>query len=114
MVMRACLRCSCVCTFPGVATRRRQASRRSSKLRSSRSPRFPFDAISTGAVPPDIKRVCMVVYTLYDGDARVRREAETLAATGRYRVHVFALRVAKEARSYTIEGVNVQELNVPK
>ena len=38
-------------------------------------------------------RVCMIVYTLYDTDARVRREAETLVATGQYDVHVLTFSI---------------------
>src|SRR5262245_41064468 len=60
------------------------------------------------------KRVCMVVYTLYDGDARVRREAETLAATGLYEVDVLTLKDGKTARQYTLSGVNVRQLNARK
>lgn len=56
----------------------------------------------------------MIVYTLYDTDARVRREAETLAATGRYEIHVLALKDQAEPRQYMLDGVTVQQLDVAK
>lgn len=55
----------------------------------------------------------MVVYTHYDKDARVRREAETLAANG-FRVVCFSNRIAERPRRYELEGVEVRELDVPK
>jgi glycosyltransferase involved in cell wall biosynthesis len=65
-------------------------------------------------MPSKLRRVCMIVYALYDGDARVRREAETLAATGLYQVKVLALKVGPTPRKYALEGVEIQELNVVK
>jgi glycosyltransferase involved in cell wall biosynthesis len=56
----------------------------------------------------------MLVYTLYDTDARVRREAETLVATGRYQVTVFALKDGETPRSYSLDGVEVQQLDAAK
>ena len=56
----------------------------------------------------------MVVYTLYDGDARVRREAETLAATGLYDVEVLALKDGNTPGVYSREGVNIRQLDVRK
>jgi len=55
----------------------------------------------------------MVVYTLYVTDARVRREAETLAAAG-FRVVCFCNRAGAEPRRYELAGVEVCELDVPK
>ena len=57
--------------------------------------------------------VCMVVYTHYPTDARVRREAETLAAHG-FRVMCLTNRHGAEPRAYELGGVEVRELNVPK
>lgn len=56
----------------------------------------------------------MVAYTLYDGDARVRREAETLAATGLYDVEVLALTDGTVPRMYSRDGVNIRQLNERK
>ncbi|WP_239493527.1 glycosyltransferase family 4 protein [Luteitalea sp. TBR-22] len=55
----------------------------------------------------------MVVYTNYDNDARVRREAETLAANG-FRVVCFSNRTSDRPRRYMLDGVDVRELDVPK
>jgi glycosyltransferase involved in cell wall biosynthesis len=54
----------------------------------------------------------MVAYTDYAGDARVRREAETLAAHG-FRVRFLATRTGP-AREFELEGVAVSELREPK
>ena len=55
----------------------------------------------------------MVVYTNYATDARVRREAETLAAHG-FRVICLTNRLGAEPRRYILDGVEVRELAVPK
>lgn len=60
------------------------------------------------------KKVCMIAYTAYPFDARVRREAETLAAVGGFEVTVLCLKMATQARSYTLDGVVVQELDERK
>jgi glycosyltransferase involved in cell wall biosynthesis len=57
--------------------------------------------------------VCMVVYTNYATDARVRREAETLASSG-FRVLCLTNRNGDEARRFVLGGVEVRELDVPK
>lgn len=57
--------------------------------------------------------VAMVVYTHYAKDARVRREAETLAANG-FRVVCFANRHGDGPARYELQGVEVRELDVPK
>lgn len=62
---------------------------------------------------PSEPLVCMVVYTKYATDARVRREAETLAAHG-FRVVCLTNRDGSEARRYELAGVEVRELGVPK
>jgi glycosyltransferase involved in cell wall biosynthesis len=60
------------------------------------------------------KHVCMIAYTNYPSDARVRREAETLVSTGEYEVSFLALRGDYTAKSYELENVKVIELNVHK
>lgn len=60
------------------------------------------------------RKICMIAYTTYSTDARVRREAETIASLARYSVRVLALKESQNPRTYTIDGVEVRELNVPK
>ena len=57
--------------------------------------------------------VCMVAYTDYASDARVRREAETLVANG-FRVRCLTTRNGGTPRQFTMDGVVVQELGVAK
>jgi len=57
--------------------------------------------------------VAMVVYTNYVTDARVRREAQTLASNG-FRVLCLTNRNGEEARRFVLGGVEVRELDVPK
>ena len=57
--------------------------------------------------------VCMLAYTDYAIDARVRREAETLAANG-FHVRCLTTRNGAEARQFVLDGVEVQELSVTK
>jgi glycosyltransferase involved in cell wall biosynthesis len=59
------------------------------------------------------RHVCMVAYTHYANDARVRREAETLAAGG-FHVRCLTNRSGDAPRRFTLEGVEVHELDVPK
>lgn len=61
-----------------------------------------------------IKGVCMVAYTLYDTDPRVRREAEILSSAGAYDVVAFTLKDSDLPKKYTLNGVRVCELNVRK
>ena len=58
--------------------------------------------------------VCMIAYTNYAIDARVRREAETLAALPQYRVTMLVNRQKEKPRRFVLENVDVIELNVPK
>lgn len=61
---------------------------------------------------PRQPHVCMVAYTEYDTDARVRREAETLAANG---FDVRCLCLTRDRRTpYRLEGVHVTPLAVRK
>ena len=58
---------------------------------------------------PATLRVCMVVHAYYEGDARVRRYAESLAVAG-HRVDVLALRDKGKARREDLRGVSVHRL----
>lgn len=60
------------------------------------------------------KQICMIAYTNYPSDARVRREAETLAATGEFDVTFLCLQENGIAKSYELEKVRVVELDVRK
>jgi glycosyltransferase involved in cell wall biosynthesis len=71
-----------------------------------------------GAATPEAtngggRHVCMIAYTDYTGDARVRREAETLAAHS-FRVRCLTTRNGGAPKSFALDGVDVQELNVSK
>lgn len=61
------------------------------------------------------KHVCMIAYTGYARDTRVRREAETLALNG-YKVSFLVPRsgTAEKAKTYEQDGVSVIELNTTK
>jgi glycosyltransferase involved in cell wall biosynthesis len=61
-----------------------------------------------------IKQVCMIAYTNYLADVRVRREAETLARNLGYEIKVLALRDGNTASTYMKDGVEVVELNISK
>lgn len=56
----------------------------------------------------------MIAYTNYSTDARVRREAETLAAVKGYTVLFLALKEGAAARMYKTHHVVVRELNISK
>jgi glycosyltransferase involved in cell wall biosynthesis len=59
--------------------------------------------------PQPSLNVCMVAYTFYETDNRVRRYAETLVRQG-HRVDVFALQRAGQPKGDTFNGVRVQRL----
>ena len=59
------------------------------------------------------RHVCMIAYTDYSGDARVRREAETLAAHA-FHVRCLTTRNGGAPKTFALDGVDVQELNVSK
>ena len=61
------------------------------------------------------KHVCMIAYTGYARDTRVRREAETLALNG-YKVSFLVPRSGpgEKAKTYEQDGVSVIELNTTK
>lgn len=54
-------------------------------------------------------RVCMIVHAYYEGDARVRRYAESLASGG-HRVTVLALRAPGKPKTEDLRGVQVERL----
>lgn len=60
------------------------------------------------------KHVCMVVYSRYVIDNRVRREAETLVESDEYEVTVLVPKEGPVSRRYRLNGVNVRELNVQR
>ena len=60
-----------------------------------------------------MKSVCMIAYTNYATDARVRREAETLAAQG-FRVLCLTTKNGATPARFTMQGVEVRELHVAK
>jgi glycosyltransferase involved in cell wall biosynthesis len=55
----------------------------------------------------------MIAYTDYMGDARVRREAETLAAHD-FHVRCLTTKNGGAPRAFTLDGVEVQELDISK
>ncbi len=57
--------------------------------------------------------VCMIAYTNYVFDARVRREAETLASHG-YEVLCLTTKNGGNAGQFLLDGVQVRELGVSK
>ena len=57
--------------------------------------------------------VCMVAYTDYVGDARVRREAETLSAND-FNVVCLTTKNGGSPTRFTVDGVEVRELGVSK
>jgi glycosyltransferase involved in cell wall biosynthesis len=61
-----------------------------------------------------MKHVCMVVYAVYPFDSRVRREAKTVASLPGHKVTVLALKEQATPRSYEMDGVAVQELDIAK
>ncbi|MFO1077011.1 MAG: glycosyltransferase [Planctomycetota bacterium] len=58
---------------------------------------------------PGRLRVCMVVHAYYEGDARVRRYGESLAALG-HAVEVLALRAPGMPKRETLRGVEVHRM----
>ncbi len=60
------------------------------------------------------KYVCMIAYSNYQFDNRVRREAETLAALENYRVTVLTPKTEQDPKTYQLSGVEIRELNIAK
>lgn len=61
-----------------------------------------------------MKRVLMIAYTIYSSDARVRREAETVAALPGHAVTVLTLKEKVKKRVFESGNVRVQELDIAK
>ena len=61
-----------------------------------------------------MKHVLMIAYTIYSSDARVRREAETVAALPDHAVTVLALKEKEKPRVFESGKVRVQELDIAK
>ena len=61
-----------------------------------------------------MKHICMVAYTIYPSDARVRRESKTVASLPDHKVTVLVLREQATPRTYEMDGVVVQELDIAK
>src|SRR5262245_17547871 len=64
-------------------------------------------------VPTGTRSVCMIAYTNYAIDARVRREAETLASQG-FRVRCLTTANGAAPARFNLNGVEVRELGVQK
>ena len=62
----------------------------------------------------ELKHVCMIAYTIYSSDARVRREAETVASIPGHAVTVLSLREQENPRMIEKGGVLIKELNIAK
>jgi len=60
-----------------------------------------------------MKKICMVAYTYYLCDPRVRREAEALVEQG-FSVDFFALRKRGQLKSEVVNGVNLYRLPLSK
>ena len=60
------------------------------------------------------KKILMIVYTNYPTDTRVRREAETLSRLPEYSVSVLSLKSKEKPVTYSLDGVQVIELNEQK
>jgi glycosyltransferase involved in cell wall biosynthesis len=66
------------------------------------------------AIPQSMKGfVCMIAYTNYAIDARVRREAETLASQG-FQVRCLTTKNAADKSRFILNGVEIRELGVRK
>lgn len=61
-----------------------------------------------------LKKVCMLAYTTYSNDPRVRREAEAIAGHPGYEVTLLVLKEGKAPRKYDLDRVHVMELNLDK
>ena len=59
------------------------------------------------------KIVCMVAYSIYNYDSRLRRESEALVRQG-YEVNFFTLAERKKPRKYVMNGVRINEIKINK
>jgi glycosyltransferase involved in cell wall biosynthesis len=71
------------------------------------------DQDEKGVVGAPARYVCMVAYTDYTFDARVRREAETLAGNG-FHVECLTTKSQPKGKQFSLNGVTVRELGVRK
>jgi glycosyltransferase involved in cell wall biosynthesis len=72
-----------------------------------------FNSTTAATRDMQIKRVCMIAYTTYTMDGRVRLEAESLVNWG-YEVTILVPKEEAAPKTYVLEGVTIQELNVRK
>jgi glycosyltransferase involved in cell wall biosynthesis len=61
-----------------------------------------------------VKNVLMIVYTDYPFDARVRREAETLVRTNKFRVSIIVPKNGERPEVFDVDGVRLIEVNESK
>ncbi len=59
-------------------------------------------------------QICMIAYTNYASDARVRREAETMASLPEYEVSFLVLKEQNKPRTYELDAVKIIEVNTQK
>src|SRR5262249_32371285 len=69
--------------------------------------------MTKAAARPAAYHECRIAYTAAAGDARVRREAETLAVHA-FRVRCLTTRNGGAGKEFVLDGVTVQELGVAK
>jgi len=60
------------------------------------------------------KKIYMIVYTWYSIDARVIREAETLASNTENEVYIITLKEKEKSKSYTLNNVHIEEMEIKK
>ncbi|MEA3225197.1 MAG: glycosyltransferase family 4 protein [Planctomycetota bacterium] len=73
----------------------------------------PGNNMKSDRIKTPIKKICMVAYTYYVHDPRVRREAETLAEHG-FTVDCFCLRAKGQFKYDQVNGVNLYRLPLSK
>jgi len=61
-----------------------------------------------------MKHVCMIAYTIYPSDSRVRREAKTVASLPGHKVTVLVLKEQATPRTYEMDGLAIRELDIAK
>lgn len=72
-----------------------------------------FNSLTTERIDTEMKKICMVAYTNYLHDARVSREARSLAKNG-HQVDCFCLRSKGQLKCENINGVNLYRLPLTK
>jgi len=81
------------------------------KPKGDRSLRFMNSTDPSPEKSPTAKRVCMIAFTHYPFDGRVRLEAESLVEWG-YEVRFLVPKEKSNPTTYTLAGVTVEELDV--